>query len=990
MDYNRELFHVVLCGLVLFLLMPALAGAETNVIPNQNLPDLVVKEVTCSSGNKLYFSVANIGAALPSGWMAVANVYFDGVNMGVVDLARPTSGDLTSSGGAASYLVAFDITRTLEVKLVVDSTNSIAESNEGNNIFVTKVSPCEAVATPAKTTPAPTTPAQTTPAQTTTQLNFPDMVVKEIKCSQGKLSFTAANIGGPMPAGWWSNAAVKFDGVHIGLVKLENPSSGDLNPSGGVATYLTEFEITRTVKVEISVDGSASVTELNEGNNYMYSPVEPCGEVKPTVATQVTPTPTATGDIVAECIAKNQKLKGLSYEDAKKLCTVPVETTKTGIEGCIEKYMDVFKISYEEAKKRCESETSAAKTVTAVTIDRCGDLEKKLNILIDKLNVAKGTDVDILKKEIETLKIELKSCEAKTSTVQKDATPGIKNPCDEVKMLKESIEQLTKKISYIKELIAKGELMESDLKPYTNEYYQLTSRLEKMNFACQQGKPVEESPCARLSKLEMIYKEINDKLQSIQDEKSKLELNEKLASVVKEINTLKQKCRGENLETEKVESLYDIEKAYRAKQKVIVEGTSEKDMQTELAKIESEKRKLIEEYAQRLQELDARHSTIIKKLEIKNGKIVLDDITSKSNKVKVDVENKSIEIEPTDTGAAIIHGDIKADGNIPLEYAAGALISSKSGKEIKILPSQIKEKVKGKVKDIKINDEGTPKYIATTESKGKILGFIPTTITKTYEISAEDGKIISEKKSWWSFVMTETPEQPEVYLPPLEPLRQGPREQGIRVNLSNFWQNAPPDQDIGMDPISGMLHLYWLDSDGNICRGNPGVTGQPGSAVFYPSPAIIAEVRSIEHSRDNTITLADLMRLQEDTFLINGYGAGSHILQYTAYIWRARANGEVFEDFTAPRGSLPVDASLSEDYISPSFVRPVYVFGDRHLGYFETGLPIPDTDTGLEPTEGQHPTKCRVRQNITASDLIRASSEGRLEGSLFDGYLRIR
>lgn len=221
--------------------------------------------------------------------------------------------------------------------------------------------------------------------------------------------------------------------------------------------------------------------------------------------------------------------------------TAITQATPTIGGGCIEKYMDVFKISYEEAKKRCESETAQARTVTKTAIDRCGEVEKKLSILIDKLNNAQGKDAEALKKEIEVLKIELKSCEAKVPQVTKEVT-NIKNPCDEVKMLKESLEQLAKKISYIKELIAKGELNESDLKPYSSEYYQLTNRLEKMNFACQQGKPMEESPCARLSKLEMIYKEINDKLQSTQDEKSKLEFNEKLASVVKEINSLKQRC----------------------------------------------------------------------------------------------------------------------------------------------------------------------------------------------------------------------------------------------------------------------------------------------------------------------------------------------------------------------------------------------------------------------------------------------------------------
>lgn len=612
--------------------------------------------------------------------------------------------------------------------------------------------------------------------------------------------------------------------------------------------------------------------------------------------------------------------------------------------------------------------------------------EKKLSILIDKLNNAQGKDAEALKKEIEVLKIELKSCEAKVPQVAKEVTPGIKNPCDEVKMLKESLEQLKNKISYVEGLVVKGDMQKSDLEPYYREYSYLEERLNKMNFACQQGKPLEESPCVRLSKLEMIYHEINDKLQATQDEKSKKELNDKLASLAKEIAYLKQRCGAENLGAEKVESLYDIEKAYRSKQKIIVEGTSENELQTELAKIESEKKKLIEEYAQRLQELDARQSTIIKKLEIKGGKIILDDITSKSNKVKVNVVNKSVEIEPTSSGAVIIHGDIKAVGDVPLEYVDGALISSKSGKEIKILPSQIKEKVKGKVKEIKINDEGAPKYTTETESKGKILGFIPTKITKTYEISAESGKIISEKKPWWSFVTTETHELPELSLPPVEPLRQGPREQGIKVNLSNFWQNAPPDQDIGVDPISGVLYLYWLDGDGNICEGNPGVTGQPYPMSFYPSPSIMAEVREKERSRE-AITLGDLRRLQEDTYLIH-YGTGSHILQYTAYIRRARANGEVFEDYRAQRGSFPIDISLSDDYISPSFVRPAYAFGDRHLGYFEIDLPIPSIS--LEPTEGQHPTKCRVRQNITASDLIRASSEGRLEGSLFDGYLRIR
>ena len=109
----------------------------------QKLPDLVVKDVRCGPGSKLEFSAMNVGpGALPAGWRTVADVYFDGVRMGHVDLGRPTAGDLTPPGGTARYLVAFDITRPLTAKVLADSTNSIRENNEGNNSLGAMLSPC--------------------------------------------------------------------------------------------------------------------------------------------------------------------------------------------------------------------------------------------------------------------------------------------------------------------------------------------------------------------------------------------------------------------------------------------------------------------------------------------------------------------------------------------------------------------------------------------------------------------------------------------------------------------------------------------------------------------------------------------------------------------------------------------------------------------------------------------------------------------------------
>ncbi len=102
----------------------------------QALPDLDLQNVSCLKG-KLYFIVINRGAPLPAaGWRAVADVYFDGIKKGHIDLGAPTSrtgGGIDNSGGTSSYLTAFDITAPVTVDINIDATNSINESNEDNN-----------------------------------------------------------------------------------------------------------------------------------------------------------------------------------------------------------------------------------------------------------------------------------------------------------------------------------------------------------------------------------------------------------------------------------------------------------------------------------------------------------------------------------------------------------------------------------------------------------------------------------------------------------------------------------------------------------------------------------------------------------------------------------------------------------------------------------------------------------------------------------------
>ncbi|MDH5468602.1 MAG: hypothetical protein OEY25_14395, partial [Candidatus Aminicenantes bacterium] len=175
---------IVFFGFSLIILASALIYAQA-------LPDLDLQNVSCLKG-KLYFVVINRGASLPAGWRAVADVYFDGAKKGHIDLGAPTSrtgGGIENSGGTSSYLTAFDITAPVTVDINIDPTNSIKESNEGNNFRRgAHLQPCG-------------------------EVGLPDLDLQNVSCLKGKLYFVVINRGASLPAGWRAVADVYFDGA---------------------------------------------------------------------------------------------------------------------------------------------------------------------------------------------------------------------------------------------------------------------------------------------------------------------------------------------------------------------------------------------------------------------------------------------------------------------------------------------------------------------------------------------------------------------------------------------------------------------------------------------------------------------------------------------------------------------------------------------------------------------------------------------------------
>jgi hypothetical protein len=250
-------------GPVSITVPPAFCGGQGT--GSQALPDLVVKGLRCGPGSKLEFTAVNNGpGALPAGWRAVADVFFDGIRMGHIDLGRPTSGDLTPPGGTARYLTVFDITRPVTAKVLVDATNSIREHDEGNNSLGAMLSPC----------------GQPLPGQSKTPL-LPDLHVADLRVNERcQIVVTVENLGpGPLPDAAWSSSrlAIRLSSrARSASVFLETVDPGHrLRNPGGRVIYVssaTAFPESADLPIEAGrvlavVDEHNAVTEANEGNN---------------------------------------------------------------------------------------------------------------------------------------------------------------------------------------------------------------------------------------------------------------------------------------------------------------------------------------------------------------------------------------------------------------------------------------------------------------------------------------------------------------------------------------------------------------------------------------------------------------------------------------------------------------------------------------------------------------------------------------------------
>jgi len=200
------------------------------------------------------------------------------------------------------------------------------------------------------------------------------------------------------------------------------------------------------------------------------------------------------------------------------------------------------------------------------------------------------------------------------------------------------------------------------------------------------------------------------------------------------------------------------------------------------------------------------------------------------------------------------------------------------------------------------------------------------------------------------------------------------------VVIQNFWFNwrdgggSSGDQDPSInDPIGGQLFLYWIDEAGNVCHGQPGVSGQPGPTVFpaYHEDAILL-------ARENSVITTDQMRsFQTIPYDIDGYitryhASTLHFVQYGNGIWRSRDDGSTFVDASTIIFSVPL-------VISVETTNAIYPYhpGDRSDCSLHDRLPapspvVPPLGTPTEP--GQDPEMCRRLAMPTSSSMSYSES----------------
>jgi hypothetical protein len=181
------------------------------------------------------------------------------------------------------------------------------------------------------------------------------------------------------------------------------------------------------------------------------------------------------------------------------------------------------------------------------------------------------------------------------------------------------------------------------------------------------------------------------------------------------------------------------------------------------------------------------------------------------------------------------------------------------------------------------------------------------------------------------------------------------------ISLGGFWFNlegngiSPADRIAQeRDPIGGSLFLYWIDDNGNVCHGQPGVSGQPGP-VYVRTFQQQAYDLFIQNANITTTQLVDLQKIpyRVDSYVSKTQASGYHIVQYGNVMWRNRSDGSATNLRDIIYFSVPLILSVGTTHT-------LFPYYPDQQNICNSGGPL--KLPSLSPPElGQDPNMCATR-----------------------------
>ncbi len=195
------------------------------------LPDLAPTAVTVGDGNAILLTLANNGgASLQSEAVLVSVVRAaDGI------LLDETTLDVTlAGGGSRNFTLPVRLTEALEITIIVDTLNAIAESNEENNAITTLFEP----------------------------IARPDLVTQALELNQNGVAIVRVGNAGAADMVGTISVLLLFNGEVVEQLSF----SGVLAQQGSL-TLTGNVPISGAGQLSAIVDPDNLVAETNEGNN---------------------------------------------------------------------------------------------------------------------------------------------------------------------------------------------------------------------------------------------------------------------------------------------------------------------------------------------------------------------------------------------------------------------------------------------------------------------------------------------------------------------------------------------------------------------------------------------------------------------------------------------------------------------------------------------------------------------------------------------------